>query len=34
MPTSINTKIANMREGKLTKSQRKLLDYCSIISKR
>ena len=27
MPTSIKTKIAQMREGKLTKSQRKLLDY-------
>ena len=27
MPTSIKTKLADMREGKLTKSQRKLLDY-------
>ncbi len=27
MPNSINSKIAQMREGKLTKSQRKLLDY-------
>ena len=27
MPTSIKTKIAQLREGKLTKSQRKLLDY-------
>ncbi len=27
MPNSINNKIAQMREGKLTKSQKKLLDY-------
>ena len=27
MPTTIKTKIAQMREGKLTKSQKKLLDY-------
>lgn len=27
MPNSINSKIAQMREGKLTKSQKKLLDY-------
>ena len=27
MPTSIKTKLAQLREGKLTKSQKKLLDY-------